>query len=138
MDDKLAALKKTSIFSGLSGKHLELLGRVTDRVNVKAGHMLIMQDQVMTHMSILIEGAAEVEIDGTHIADLGPGDVVGELSMIDDERASAKVTITEDSTLWHIARAGFIPLWEKNPDMSKPMLLAVVQRLRETNELVVS
>ncbi len=136
MDDKLAALKNTSIFGSLTNKQLELIGRVTDRVPVKAGHVLVHQGQVMTHMSIVIDGAAKVEVDGNEIATIGPGEVIGELSMIDNEKASATVTLSEDSTLWHIARAGFVPVWEKNSDISTAMLMGVVARLRETNQLI--
>jgi len=138
VDDKLEALAKTSIFSGLSKKHLELIGRVTDRVTLDPGQVVINQDQVTTHMAIFIDGAAEVSVDGNRVADVAPGDVVGELSMVDGGRASATVTITENSTVWYVGRAGFIPVWEKNPDMSTPMLLAVVSKLRETNELLTS
>lgn len=136
MDDKIAALSNTSIFSGLSNKHLALIGRVTDRVAFDSGSVMIHQDQVTTHMAIFIDGAAEVTVDGNHVADVGAGDVVGELSMVDGERASATVTVTERANVWYIGRTGFIPVWEKNPDMSTPMLLAVVAKLRDTNQLL--
>lgn len=138
MDAKLDALSTTALFSGLSNKHLELIGRVTDRVDVDAGRVLITQGQITTHMSIFITGGATITIDGQEVAQVGPGDVVGELTMVDGGRATASVTVSEDSTVWLVGRAGFIPVWEDNPDMSTPMLLAVVAKLRETNQLLMS
>jgi len=136
-DAKLDALKATTLFGGLSKKHLDLIGRVTDRVPVEAGRVLINQGQVTTHMAILIDGSAKVTVDDVEVATVEPGEVVGELSMVDGERASATVTMTGDSEVWLIGRAGFIPVWEENEDMSTPMLKAVVAKLRETNQLLV-
>ncbi|MEM7094581.1 MAG: cyclic nucleotide-binding domain-containing protein [Actinomycetota bacterium] len=135
-DGKLEALQNTTLFSGLSSKHLDLIGQVTDKVSVEAGRVLINQGQVTTHMAIIISGGASVSVDDNEVATVGPGDVVGELSMVDGERASATVTVTESSEVWLVGRAGFIPVWEKNEEMSTPMLNAVVAKLRETNHLI--
>jgi hypothetical protein len=35
-----------------------------------------------------------------------------------------------------VKRKGFIPVWEKNPDISTALLLAVVARLKARNELI--
>jgi CRP-like cAMP-binding protein len=40
------------------------------------------------------DGTAEVTKDGEHIADLGPGDIVGEAGMLDDSMRSATVKAT--------------------------------------------
>lgn len=136
MDDKLTALAATTLFAGLSKKHLELIARVTDRVDVEAGRVLINQGQVTTHMAIFISGGGTVEVDGDQVATVGAGDVVGELSMTDGERSSATVTVSESSEIWLIGRAGFLPVWEENPEMSTPMLKSVVGKLRETNHLL--
>lgn len=132
-DQKLEALSNTPLFSTLTAKHLDLIARVTDRVDVKAGTTLMYQGNIATHMSVLIDGTASVVIDGTEVAVLGPGDIVGELSMVDDRPASATVTINEASTVWLIARAGFIPVWDDNPEMANAMLRSVVTKLRNTN-----
>ena len=39
-------------------------------------------------------GTAEVTREGSHIADLGPGDVFGEAGMLDDSERGATVTAT--------------------------------------------
>lgn len=138
MDAKLEALASTDLFCLLDPRQLELIGSVTDRVTVEAGTTLIRQGQVTTHMSIIIDGEAAVIVDDTTVAELGPGDVAGELSMVDGERASATVQTTATTTIWHVARAGFLPLWSEHDELSTPMLRAVVGRLRATNELVSS
>jgi len=136
MHDKLEALKKISLFSTLSKKHLDLIARVADRVDVAPGTALTQQGRPQPHMAVIIDGSASVTVDGNVVATLGPGDVIGELSLIDNKPASATVTVTEHTTIWNIAKAGFSPVWEKNPEMSTAMLQAVAAKLRETNQLV--
>ena len=136
MDDKLEALAATDLFARLGKKELEAIAKVTDRVTVHDGRMLVHQGQVTTHMSIIIEGTATVTVDDEEVATLGPGEVVGELSMVDGERASATVTATGDCTIWLIARAGFLPVFENHPEMAVSMLHAVVERLRSADEII--
>ena len=136
MDDKLEALKKTAIFADLDKKSLTKIGRVTDRVQAEPGQVLMHEGQVVTHMYIMIDGSASVKVDDNKVADLGPGRVIGELSMVDAKPSSATVTIEEPSNLWLIARSGFVPVWEDNPEMSEAMLRAVVRKLRATDELL--
>ncbi len=135
-DGKLEALKNTAIFSSCSKKQLTEIGKVTDRVRVPAGRTLVKEGSVPTQMTILISGKAEVESGGQKLAALGPGDVVGELALVDNESASATVTVTDDAEVWLVATSGFKPVWEKNPDISTALLQAVVGRLRATNELL--
>lgn len=135
-DQKLDALAATAIFATCNKKQLELIGQVTDQANVPAGTALVKQDVVPTDMYILISGSAKVEVDGKEVATMGAGEVIGELSMVDGGKGSATVTMTADGEAWIVGRRGFIPVWEKNPDMSKALLEAVVARLRATNELL--
>jgi CRP/FNR family cyclic AMP-dependent transcriptional regulator len=135
-DQKLAALKATSIFASCTKKQLELIGKVTDRAGAPVGSTIVKEQTVPHQMAIIISGKVEVTSNGNVLAQLGPGDVIGELAMVDGAKASATVTVTEEVDLWMVARSGFIPVWEKNPDMSKALLEAVVARLRATNELI--
>lgn len=136
MDDKLEALKQVELFADLDKKGLDAIGRVTDRVSVTAGRVLIHEGQVISHMYIMISGNASVKVDGHKVADLGPGRVIGELSMVDGEPSSATVTVEEPSDVWLIARSGFLPVWREHPEMSEAMLRAVVKKLRATDELL--
>jgi len=70
MDDKLEALKQTSIFSALDEKHLQAVAKITDRVHVKEGRILIYEGQVVTHMYMIIEGSASVKLDDKVVARL--------------------------------------------------------------------
>jgi CRP-like cAMP-binding protein len=135
MDDIVAVLGETDLFGGLSKRQLELIARVTKTIDLAPGTTLITQGQNMTHMSIISTGEAVVTVDGTNVGAVGPGDVVGELSLIDDAPANASVTFEDGGTVWHLARAGFIPVWDKNrAEISTSMLFAVTKKLREADK----
>lgn len=135
MDDIVAVLAETDLFGDLKKRQLELIARVTKTLALRPGTTLIEQGQNMTHMSIIASGEAVVMVDGTQVGTVGPGDVVGELSLIDDAPATATVLFNDGGTVWNLARAGFIPVWDKNrAEISTSMLLAVTKKLRATNE----
>lgn len=70
---KLEALRQLPLFESLSDADLLQLGKVSDRVNVRAGRALTTQGRVEIHMSVIVSGAASVSIDGEQVAVLGPG-----------------------------------------------------------------
>ncbi|MEM7322706.1 MAG: cyclic nucleotide-binding domain-containing protein [Actinomycetota bacterium] len=135
-DQKLDALAATPLFASCNKKQLKLIGSVTDRVDLPAGHVLVRHGTIPSEMYMLITGSATVEVDGKEVATIGAGEVVAELSMVDGGQASATVTMTEAGEAWVIRRSGFIPVWEQNPDISTALLLAVVARLKARNELI--
>jgi len=134
-DQKLAALGATPLFASCSKKQLKLIGSVTERLDLPAGHVLVRHGAIPSEMSILISGKAEVEVQGNVVATIEAGGVVGELSMVDGGQASGTVTMVEAGEAWVVSRRGFIPVWEQNPDISTALLLAVVARLKARNEL---
>lgn len=135
-DDKLDALAATGLFSGCSDKQLAAIGGVTERATLKAGHTLIHEGHTAYHMAIVISGEGEVLVDGTKVADVKAGDVVGELGLIDGEKASATVSATSDMDCWLVARAGFMPIYEANAELARPLLNHVIAKLRATDKLL--
>jgi len=135
-DKKIEALRATALFGQCSMKQLTLLGRVTDRVRIPEGRLIVQQDTVPTNLYILIDGSATVEVDGTYLTTLGAGSVIGELSLVDRGRATASVRAVDDLQAWVVAHRGFKTVWAEHPEMSETLLRSVVDRLRATNSLV--
>ena len=67
----------------------------------------------------------------------GHGDVVvGQDDGWHDGLSPWTVTADGDCTIWLIARAGFLPIFERHPEMAVSMLHAVVARLRMADEII--
>jgi CRP/FNR family transcriptional regulator, cyclic AMP receptor protein len=67
---------------------------------------------------------------------LGPGAIVGELSIIDGLPRSATVMAVRDATLSSLSRAEFEAFAEEHPELYKSLIRVLAQRLRETDTVV--
>lgn len=72
------------------------------------------------------------------LAVLGPGALIGELSLIDDGPRSATVSALRDCRLLHLTKAGFFRIADANPLVYRQALRLLAQRLRGTNNSVVA
>jgi CRP/FNR family transcriptional regulator, cyclic AMP receptor protein len=67
------------------------------------------------------------------LAILGPGSMVGELSMIDGAPRSASVTALRDSKLHYVSKADFEALGKSSPEIYQYVMKVLARRLRDTN-----
>ena len=70
------------------------------------------------------------------LAFLGPGAVVGELSIIDGRARSASAVAVRDSALSFLGRAAFEEFAQKHPEVYKSLVRLLATRLRETDNVV--
>ena len=67
---------------------------------------------------------------------LGPGAIVGELSMIDGLPRSAAVVAVRESKLHFLSRAAFEMFAQRHPEVYKTLVKLLATRLRETDAIV--
>ncbi len=133
-DGKIEALRATEIFRGCSEEQLEAIANVTEWVTVHEGHALLKEGRVGHDMFVFAAGTGEVQVGDSVVATVGAGDVVGELGLVDGQRSSATVTAGPGVEGWLVPRRGFAPILEKDPSLAKPLLDAVIAKLRATDE----
>jgi CRP-like cAMP-binding protein len=86
-----ARLKMISVFSTLGDEELDQIAKLAAEVSVPAGKELVREGDYSYDVLAIEEGEAEVMRDGAHVADLGPGDVVGEMGVLERTQRSATV-----------------------------------------------
>jgi CRP-like cAMP-binding protein len=81
---------------------------------------------------------AMVSRSGTEriLAFLGPGAIVGELSMIDGRTRSASVVAVREAGLSFLSRSAFEAFAQKRPEVYKSLVTLLAARLRETDIVV--
>lgn len=104
-----ARLKKIPVFADLSDADLETVATLASEVSVPAGKELVREGDFSYDLLAIEEGTAKVERDGSQIADLGPGDVVGEFGVLEGGQRNATVTATSPMLLvtldrWDVKR----------------------------------
>lgn len=76
------------------------------------------------------------------IADLGPGELVGELAMFDGEAHAASVITLSEAELTEIDTEAFMHFMDSHPELGYPVLKALIEtlisRFRKTNRKVSS
>lgn len=72
------------------------------------------------------------------LAVLGPGSLIGEMSLIDDEPRSATISALKPCRLIHMNKAAFFRLADANPQVYREALKILAARLRGTNDSVVA
>ena len=67
---------------------------------------------------------------------LGPGEIFGEMGMIDDRPRSATVTATEATTVREIHRETFVESLHTHPEIAITLLSAIFERLRQAHTTI--
>jgi CRP/FNR family cyclic AMP-dependent transcriptional regulator len=81
--DGASRLASIDLFAGLSKGQLLMLARVLDEVSATAGETIMSEGEPGYEVLILEEGAAEVLKGGSRVDVMGPGDIFGELAVLE-------------------------------------------------------
>lgn len=104
-----ARLKRIPVFSDLTDDELLHISNLAAEVSVPEGKELVREGDYSYDLLAIQEGSARVEKNGGTVADLGPGDVVGEMGVLERSQRSATVVATSPMSLitltsWDIRR----------------------------------
>lgn len=66
----------------------------------RPGETLIREGEPVTHLFYIADGEAQVTSQGRAVAHVGPGDLVGEVTVLSGESASATITLTRPTRMW--------------------------------------
>ena len=94
-----ARLKGIRFLAGLSDEELEAVASLASEVSVSAGKELVREGDYSYEVLAIEEGTAKVEAGGQLIAEIGPGDVIGEMGVLGREQRNATVTATSPMVL---------------------------------------
>ena len=124
-------LRNVPLFNSCSTRELQTIAKATDELTVPAGHVLTDQGQMGREAFVIMDGSATVKRNGKKVATLGPGSVVGELSLLDHGPRTATVTADSDSTVLVIEQRHFLGVLEAVPSLARKMLATLAGRVRE-------
>jgi CRP-like cAMP-binding protein len=127
---KIDALSRVPLFAKAGRKELEFLATRTDEVDVEAGRTLIRQGSPSGSFYLLLDGEAEVEVDGKARAPLLAGSFFGEISMMDGGPATATVVTKTPSRVMVMSHAQFRDAVKSNDQLLSTVLGAAAERLR--------
>jgi CRP-like cAMP-binding protein len=127
-------LADTSLFAGVDAEGLARIAARISEVDVPADRVIARQGEIGTGFFIIAAGMVRVVRDGKTLADLGPGDFFGELSVLDGKPRNAQVISTEPTTCLALATWEFEAVVGEQPSVALAILRELAGRLRELTE----
>lgn len=121
-DDWMTALLQTKAFHRVPPANIQAIFMRMQRVDYKAGEVVIKQGDVGDYFYVISSGRCNVVREtplnkgGIKLAELGVGDTFGEEALISETRRNATVSMLSDGSLMRLGKEDFLSL------LNEPML----------------
>jgi CRP/FNR family cyclic AMP-dependent transcriptional regulator len=134
-------LSEVTLFRALTEEQLAWLNDHSYRQSFPTGSNIAIVEQPGEVVYVILEGTLKIYTqhrDGTEVilAVLGPGDTVGEMSLVDSAGRSANVVTLEESSLLWLDRTTFREALQTIPAITYNLVQILSNRLRLANEQI--
>src|SRR6478609_4987367 len=141
--DRVEQLSKIELFAGLKPQAFELIAKVATEETHALGTKIFQHGDAGDKLYVIVEGKVRISRDvggmgEEALAVLGPGEVFGEMALLDESPRSAGALAHERCRLLVITKDAFDDLLFLHKDLAYEVLWSCVRmlavRLRETND----
>lgn len=140
----LGLLRGVTIFSGLSDEELVRLCKTCDILRLPEGDSVVREGMPATEIYIILDGEVEIVLNAEHeaisLAILGPGNCIGEASVIGVQSHSASAIVKKDARLLLLSRNTLLSILQDDKGMFSLLILNIARelarRLRHTDEIL--
>lgn len=141
LEDRSNVLQRSTLWSSLPAESFHALAAAMQPVSFRDGEVILRQDEQGGRLHVVTAGRLAVRIRTTggvvvDVAELRPGDVFGEMSLLTGDPASADVVALEDSETLSLERGALNSLIAAHPHLLREFVAMVSRRLRTTGEAV--
>jgi CRP/FNR family transcriptional regulator, cyclic AMP receptor protein len=133
-EDITQLLSQTSLFAGIDAEGLARIAARMTELEVPADRVIARQGEIGTGFFVIVSGMVRVIRDGETLAELGPGDFFGELSVLDGKPRNAQVVSTEPTTCLALASWEFEAVVREQPSVALAILRELASRLRDLTD----
>jgi CRP-like cAMP-binding protein len=143
MSENVEQLRRVDLFSGLKPEALALISKVATEETHALGTKIFQHGDAGDKLYLILEGRVRIsrEVPGMGeeaLAVLGPGQVFGEMALLDESPRSADARVHERCRVLAIPKDGFDDLLFMHKDLAYEVLWSMVRmlisRLRETTD----
>jgi CRP/FNR family transcriptional regulator, cyclic AMP receptor protein len=132
-------LTGTRLFGILGADQLAECAERFREVRFAKGAMVFARGDPGTHLYIVSEGQVRLAIATSEGRELsfqivGPGDLFGELALLDGQSRSAEATALAPTTAFSLERSDFHRLRATNPAISEAVIIFLCRRLRDVSD----
>jgi CRP-like cAMP-binding protein len=128
IDEELAAMK---LFRGLPVKRLRTISALTTRVELQPGRVLTKEGRPGSQFVIVVQGSVAVSAHDHVIATRGPGDFLGEISLLGARAQTATALTTTPVVASVVSKRDFWSLLYEAPAVESVLRATMAERLLE-------
>lgn len=141
MPTEIELLLDIGFFESLDDEERAVLAQHIDHRRYPANTTIFRDGEQGGAMYVVHKGEVELWLfadDKTRVAlgTFGPGEIFGEMSLLDQEPRSATATTLSDTEVLIVDREDLRILFSKKPDAALDVLGVLGRRLRDTNQIV--
>lgn len=137
----MSELTKLKLFAEVTQETIErIVGSFVIR-RLKKNEVLLVPDQPNHYLYLVLSGTLCVYLEPSllePVNSFGPGEAVGELSIIDSSKTSAYVVASEDCRVLVLEEAQVWSLLQESHAFTRNLLQSLSQRLRQANQVISS
>ena len=120
------------LFADCTRTQLHRIGALTTGIHIPQDHELIREGSLAREFIVIRSGSARVTREADHgvtqVADVGPGDFLGEMALLNGTRRTATVTATTDLDVLVSSVAEFRSILEIAPSVARKVRRASLAR----------
>lgn len=136
--EEVELLQRIPLFANVEASKLKLLAFTSERIAFEAGHVLFNQGDAGDAAYIIIEGEAEVLVNGPtgpiRVALLGRNEIVGEIAILCDVPRTATIKARQRLVCLRIAKELFLRLINEFPQIAVAVVRELASRLEAGNQ----
>ncbi|MCB9601585.1 MAG: MFS transporter [Sandaracinus sp.] len=133
--EKLLALRSAPLFAELRAEDLLPLARVATVEHYEPGETLFEEEEPGESLYVVASGTVVVAHGGVRLAELGPGEALGEMSVLDGSPRSASAKAgDEGARVLCVDQETFYEVMREQGELAEGLVRVLSQRLREANE----
>ena len=124
-------LAEVPLFAGLSKRHLRRLAGLARARRFAQGTTILRAGEPGAAFYVVLDGTVRVLPGTGRVFKLGPGEVFGEMALLDDGPRSADVVADGEVLTMTIGRTAFDKLLRSEPAIARALLRTLAARLRD-------
>ena len=121
-------LRTVPLFESLSSDERRAIAPHVDELEIPEGTELVRQGEFAYEFFVIEDGTAEVKRDGGRIAELGPGDFLGEMGVVGKVVRNATVVTTSPARVIVMTEQALRSLVGTNPGVADRITAVVEER----------
>src|SRR5688572_10818712 len=139
MSSPESLLREVKLFALLDEEHRAALAELVDRRGIAAGQVLFRAGDPGESLYVVATGEVELYLEDTEgqrivLALAGPGDLFGELALLDEGSRTATAVSRTESELLEVGRDDLLRLVQQQPEAAMALLAAMAAMTRRSNE----